>query len=132
MWNLIYHRRTGRHSSNVLNFCGDQMSTRNLGSQTNICRCYRRIDKTNIPLWGGYNNWIVTIYLISLVLLKYVIMYIVSANGTHMIHKFCTVTRYLVITEIYCINIIILQQSLQQMRTVALILISCFRVHLFV
>ena len=41
--------RTDRHSSNVLEFCADQMSPRNIGSQIIISRCYKRIDKTNIP-----------------------------------------------------------------------------------
>ena len=41
--------RTDRHSSNVLEFCGDQMSPSNIGSQIIISRCYKRIDKTNIP-----------------------------------------------------------------------------------
>ena len=42
--------RTNRHSSNVLEFCADQMSPRNIGSQIIIIsRCYKRIDKTNIP-----------------------------------------------------------------------------------
>ena len=41
--------RTDRHSSNVLEFCADQMSPRNIGSQIFISRCYKRIDKTNIP-----------------------------------------------------------------------------------
>ena len=40
---------TDRHSSNVLEFCADQMSPRNIGSQIIISRCYKRIDKTNIP-----------------------------------------------------------------------------------
>ena len=41
--------RTDRHSSNVVEFGADQMSPRNIGSQITICRCYKRIDKTNIP-----------------------------------------------------------------------------------
>ena len=41
--------RTGRHSSNILEFCADQMSPRNIGSQIIISRCYKRIDKTNSP-----------------------------------------------------------------------------------
>ena len=32
--------RTDRHSSNVLEFCADQMSPRNIGSQIIISRCY--------------------------------------------------------------------------------------------
>ena len=40
--------RTERHSSNVCQMF-DRMSTRNLGSQIIIFRCYTRIDKTNIP-----------------------------------------------------------------------------------
>ena len=40
--------RTDRHSSNVLEFCADQMSPRNIGSQIIISRCYKRIDNTNI------------------------------------------------------------------------------------
>ena len=53
----VYHRRThgrtdgqtDRHSSNVLEFCAYQMSPRNIGSQIIISRCYKRIDKTNLP-----------------------------------------------------------------------------------
>ena len=41
--------RTDRHSSNVLEFSADQMSPRNIGFQIIISRCYKRIDKTNIP-----------------------------------------------------------------------------------
>ena len=41
--------RTDKHSSTVLEFCADQMSPRNIGSQIIISRCYKRIDKTNIP-----------------------------------------------------------------------------------
>ena len=41
--------RTDRHSSNVSEFRADQMSPRNIGSQIIISRCYKRIDKTNIP-----------------------------------------------------------------------------------
>ena len=41
--------RTDRHSSNVLEFCAEQMSQNNIGSQIIISRCYKRIDKTNIP-----------------------------------------------------------------------------------
>ena len=41
--------RADRHSSNVLEFRADQMSPRNRGSQIIISRCYKRIDKTNIP-----------------------------------------------------------------------------------
>ena len=44
----VYHRRTDRHISNVLEFCIDQMSPRNLWSQIIISRRYTRIDKTNI------------------------------------------------------------------------------------
>ena len=40
--------RTDRHSSNVLEFCADQMSPKNIGSQIIISRCYNRIDKINI------------------------------------------------------------------------------------
>ena len=52
--NRVYDRRTAirtdsRHSSNVLEFCADQMSLRNIGSQIIISMCYKRIDKTNIP-----------------------------------------------------------------------------------
>ena len=39
---------TDRHSLNVLEFRADQISPRNLGSQTNISRYFTRIDKTNI------------------------------------------------------------------------------------
>ena len=42
-------RRTDRHSSNVVEFCADQKFPRNIGSQIIISRCYKRIDKTNIP-----------------------------------------------------------------------------------
>ena len=38
--------RTDRHSSNVLEFCPDQMSPRNQGSQIYISMRYKRIDKT--------------------------------------------------------------------------------------
>ena len=41
--------RTDRNSSNVLEFCADQMSSGNIGSQIIISMCYKRIDKTNIP-----------------------------------------------------------------------------------
>ena len=41
--------RTDRHSSNVLEFYADQMSPRNIAAQINISRCYKRMDKTNIP-----------------------------------------------------------------------------------
>ena len=37
--------RADRHSSNVVELRGDQMSPRNVGSQINISRCYTRIDK---------------------------------------------------------------------------------------
>ena len=52
--NRVYHRRTdgrtdGRTDSNILEFCADQMSLRNIGSQIIISMCYKRIDKTNIP-----------------------------------------------------------------------------------
>ena len=40
--------RTDRHTSNVLEFCADQMSPRNLWCQINISKCYTCIDKTNI------------------------------------------------------------------------------------
>ena len=39
---------TDRHSSNVLEFCADQMSPRNIRSQIIISMCYKRIDKTNL------------------------------------------------------------------------------------
>ena len=42
-------RRTDRHSSNVLEFGADQMFPSKIGSQIIISRCYKRIDKTNIP-----------------------------------------------------------------------------------
>ena len=41
--------RTDRHSSNVLEFCADQMSPRNIWSKIIISRCYKRIDEINIP-----------------------------------------------------------------------------------
>ena len=59
--NRVYRRRPygrtagrpDRHSSNVLEFCADQMSPRNIWSQIIISiiisMCYKRIDKTNIP-----------------------------------------------------------------------------------
>ena len=43
------HGRTDRHSSNVLEFCADQISPKNIGSQIIISRCYKSIDKTNRP-----------------------------------------------------------------------------------
>ena len=42
--------RRDRHSSNVLEFCADQMSPRNIGSQIIISRCYK---KTSRP----FNNY---------------------------------------------------------------------------
>ena len=48
-WFIRAVGRTDRHSSNILEFCADQMSPRNIGSQIIISRCYKRFDKTNIP-----------------------------------------------------------------------------------
>ena len=47
--NRDYYGRTDWHSSNVLEFRADQMSTRNLRSPINISMRYTRIEKTNIP-----------------------------------------------------------------------------------
>ena len=51
--NRVYHRRTDgrtdRHSSKVLEFRADQMSSRNLRSQISISMLPTRFDKTNIP-----------------------------------------------------------------------------------
>ena len=41
--------RTDRHSSNVLEFRADQMSSRNIGSQIIISWGYKLIGKFNIP-----------------------------------------------------------------------------------
>ena len=49
--------RTDRHSSNVLEFCADLMSPRNIGSQIIISMCYKLI----YPLWGGYYKYILLI-----------------------------------------------------------------------
>ena len=41
--------RTDRHSANVLEFCANQMSPKNLRSQINISMLLIRIDKSSMP-----------------------------------------------------------------------------------
>ena len=54
--------RTDRHSSNVLEFCADQMSPRNMGPRSLFLGVTNVLTKVIYPLWGGYKNAYIYLY----------------------------------------------------------------------